>query len=65
LVSLSREVHKDVDQWAKLVGAYAPIEHDVNVRQSATAVIDRAEAELLALAQRQPQSEIIDAEVVE
>lgn len=72
LVSLSREVHRNIDQWSKLIGAYAPTTQDVNVRveQSPAAIIDRMETELLALvAQRQPPipvgGNVIEGEVVE
>lgn len=53
-------------ETAKLGGLYAPVraEVDVNVHQSATAILDRAESELLALAERQHQPAVIDAEVV-
>ncbi len=66
LVKLSREVHRNLGQWATLVGANAPErhEHDVQVTQTASAILDRAEADLLALAQTRP-APIIDAEVMD
>jgi hypothetical protein len=59
----SKEIRGTVAERARLGGAYAPqrTEVDVNVRQSATAILDRAEADLLALA----QPDAIDAEVIE
>lgn len=67
----AKEIRSTVTERAKMVGAYAPerTEVDVNVSTSATAIIDRMEAELLALAAgRQPQrsnNNIIEGEVVE
>jgi hypothetical protein len=71
LVMLSRELRNTTAEAAKLVGAYAPaaVAVEVNVRQSASAILDRAEADLLELAARRPDrpaaaAEVIDAEVV-
>jgi len=74
LTLLGRELRANISEDAKLNGAYAPqrTEVDVNISTSVTAVIDRAERDLLALAsggksprpQRSPQPEVIDAEVV-
>ncbi|PXW34061.1 UNVERIFIED_CONTAM: hypothetical protein DES50_102686 [Williamsia faeni] len=51
-------------ELAKLYGLNRETVHvDLNVSASPGAILDRAEADLLALAQRHPQ--IIDAEVVE
>lgn len=65
LVMLKRELDRVSTRWSKLHGLDAAdrSEIDVNVGQSATAVIDRMEAELLALAQS--NTNIIEAEVVE
>lgn len=71
LAALSREIHRNVGEAAKLGGLYAPVKHDVDVRveQSATAIVDRAEQELLALANKSTPAPIgavvLDAEVVE
>jgi uncharacterized protein YegP (UPF0339 family) len=70
LSMLARELRNNVGEVAKLRGLYAPArsEVDVNIHQTATAILDRAESELLALtAQRQhPLSvpTVIDAEVI-
>jgi hypothetical protein len=69
MVALSRELRNTTAEVAKLVGAYAPaaVAVDVNVRQSASAILDRAEADLLELAQRQRNRaavDVLDAEVV-
>ncbi|WP_125078451.1 hypothetical protein [Mycobacterium sp. P7213] len=69
----SKELRSTVTERAKLAGAYAPerTEVDVTVTQTATAVIDRLETELLALvAHREPPpaldgGNIIDAEIEE
>ncbi|MFV8050365.1 AraC family transcriptional regulator [Mycolicibacterium fortuitum] len=68
----SKELRGIVSERAKLAGVYAPERQqvDVNVTTDAVAIIDRMEAELLALvAQRPPQqalpaNAIIEAEVV-
>ena len=65
----AKEIRSTVTERAKLVGAYAPAQAvvDVRVEQSVTAVIDRAEAELLALLPGQPHQAvlpILDAEVL-
>ena len=57
-----------IDKQAKLMGLHiaVPQQIDVNVRESATVVLERAEAELLAIAAAaEKRGEIIDAEVVE
>jgi len=72
LVMLAREIRNNTAETAKLHGAYAPqrTEIDVTVHQSATAILDRAESDLLALAaerhtHRFPSSgNVIDAEVI-
>jgi len=59
-------------ELAKLFGLYAPERVDVNVATTATAILDRAEAELVALAAAQPLPSpgrpaalpVLDAEVV-
>lgn len=70
-IRYSKELRGIVAERAKLAGVYAPERQqvDVNVTTDATAIIDRMEAELLALAaQRQSQpaiaGAIIDAEVI-
>ncbi|MCH9730622.1 MAG: hypothetical protein K0U84_13275 [Actinomycetia bacterium] len=68
LVTLNRELDRISTRRAKLLGLDAPerSEVDITVQQSATAILDRAESELLALAQRQPpRLEVIDAEIEE
>lgn len=68
----SKELRSTIAERAKIGGAYAPqrTEVEVQVSTDATAIIDRMEAELLALvAERPPQTalqgNIIDAEVEE
>ncbi|ORL76416.1 hypothetical protein [Prescottella equi] len=71
LVAVAREIRSTVSESAKMRGLYAPVKHDVDVRveQSATAILDRAEQELLALASKTTPASIgtavLDAEVVE
>ncbi|SON63378.1 hypothetical protein MSIMFI_04908 [Mycobacterium simulans] len=78
LVSLACELRNNIAEDAKLHGAYAPVRSqvDINVHQSATAILDRAESELLALAERAERqhpppanavnpANVIDAEVVQ
>jgi AraC-like DNA-binding protein len=65
----SKELRSIIDVRAKLAGAYAPAQIDVNVSADPSAIIARAEADLLALVaereQRQlPTAPIIDAEVI-
>ncbi|MCF6386534.1 hypothetical protein L2K20_06085 [Mycobacterium sp. MBM] len=55
LIGLHRELTRNVSETAKLAGAYAPEEINLNVKQSATQIIAEAERQLLA---------VIDAEVV-
>lgn len=70
-VKYAKELRGIVTERAKLSGAYAPLTQqvDVNVTTTATAVIDRMESELLALAaQLQPQAlpaNVIDADFEE
>ncbi|MGV0645070.1 hypothetical protein ABQE44_16905 [Mycolicibacterium sp. XJ2546] len=71
-VSLSKELRSLVAYRAKLNGMEMPVrtEVDVTVHQSATAIIDRMEAELLALSARQPNPQpalgaVIEGEVIE
>lgn len=73
LVAVSRELRNTTSEMARLNGLHAPVksEVDVNVSTSATAIVDRMEADLLALvAHRQPQSsipvthEVIEGEVI-
>jgi hypothetical protein len=68
----NKEIRSTVAERAKLVGAYAPQRTEVNVNVSAdpSAIIDRIESELLALAaQRQPEpalgGNVIEGEVIE
>lgn len=68
-VSLSKELRSLVAERAKLNGLAVPqrTELDVNVHHSATAIIDRMEGELLALAARQTQPAqltVIEGEVI-
>lgn len=70
-IKYSKELRGIVAERAKLAGVYAPERQqvDVTVTADATAIIDRMEAELLALAaQRQPQQallgNIIEGEVI-
>lgn len=70
LVPLMRELRNTTTEMAKLNGLHVPVAQqlDVTVHQSATAIIDRMEADLLALAERRPQraiSDVIDGEVIE
>ncbi len=66
-----REIRATVTEGAKMAGVYAPQRQqvDVNVINDAVAIIDRMEAELLALAARQPQTvlsdNVIEGEVIE
>ncbi|QLL08848.1 hypothetical protein [Mycobacterium vicinigordonae] len=69
LTLLAKELRNNIVEDAKLHGAHSPVkvQTEVHVSQSAVAILDRAESELLALAQRQPRksaSNIIEAEVV-
>ena len=67
----SKEIRSTVVERAKLVGAFAPAQAvvDVNVSTDASVIIDRMEAELLALvAQRQTQPAlggVIEGKVIE
>lgn len=63
LVAYSKELRSLVAETARINGLYAPVkhEHDVSVHQDAAAILERAEADLLALA----KSNVIDAEVVQ
>lgn len=74
LVTLNRELDRISTRRAKLLGLDAPDRSDVSVNVSTdpSAIIDRMEAELLALvAQRQPQTalggnvNVIEGEVIE
>lgn len=71
VVALAKELRSTTDAIAKLNGLSVPVAQqvDVNVHHSATAIIDRMETELLALAaQRQPQfaiGAVIEGEVIE
>src|ERR1700722_11358095 len=64
IVAVSRELRATADQMAKLDGLHAPSRTEVNVRieSSATAVLDRAQAELLAIAEHScREHDVIDA----
>jgi hypothetical protein len=65
VVATAKAISDTIDKTAKLNGLYVPVAQqvDVNVYQSASAIIDRMEAELLALAQSNPN--IIEAEFVD
>jgi hypothetical protein len=67
VVAVSRGPRATTDQMAKIDGLHAPIRQEVNVtlRQSAAAILDRAERELLELVdKRERVGDVIDAEVV-
>ncbi len=66
LTLLARELRNNISEDAKLHGAHTPqrTEVDVTVRQSATAILERAEADLLALTGRQPGLPVIEGEVI-
>ena len=61
-----KELRSTIAERAKLSGAYAPqrTEVDVTVQQSATAVIDQAERELLALMASRPGHQLAAAPAV-
>jgi hypothetical protein len=70
LVAVARELRNNTTEMAKLNGLHVPVAQqvDVTVRQDATAIIDRMETELLALAGRRNQvvqPAIIEGEVIE
>lgn len=64
LTVLGREIRNNISEDARLHGAHAPqrSEVDVTVSTSVTAIIDRAERDLLALAEGKPA--VVDAEVI-
>ena len=72
MVMLAKELRNNVGEVAKLRGLYAPTrsEIEVSINQTATAILDRAEQDLLALAAQRPTDHlpspgtIIDAEVI-
>ena len=72
MVMLAKELRNNVGEVAKLRGLYAPTrsEVEVSINQTATAILDRAEQDLLALAAQRPTDHlpspgtIIDAEVI-
>jgi hypothetical protein len=66
LSMLNRELDRVSTRWAKLFGLDAPEQVEVSVHQSRSVVIDRLEAELLALAESHQSSNanIIEAEVI-
>lgn len=66
-VACARAIADVLDKHAKLTGQHVvvPQEVNVNVHQTAGAVVDRAEEELLAIAAAQPSLPILDAEVVD
>ncbi len=70
LVTLAREVHRNLDQWARLAGAYAPTTQqvDVTVSTSPQEIIAETERRLLTLAaerqQQQLPANIIEGEVI-
>jgi hypothetical protein len=70
LVALMRELRNTTAEMAKLNGLAVPVAQqvDVNVHQSATAIFDRLESDLLALAERRSSRatrDVIEAEVIE
>lgn len=66
LVSISKELRNLVAEHSKLNGLYAPVKQQVDVRvhQTPEAILERAQAELLAAMRDQPALETIDVEVV-
>ncbi len=60
VVALNGALHRNRDQVAKFLGLYAPAQVDVTVSTSPAEILDRAEAELLALV-----PPVIDAEIEE
>lgn len=72
LTKVAKEIRATVAERSKLAGAYAPqrTEVDVNVTTDPTAIIARAEADLLALVAERQQHQltatpILEAEVIE
>lgn len=68
VVAVSRAIAEVQDKHARLMGLHVavPQEVTVNVHQTAAAVIDRAQEELLAIAAARPSAlPVIDAEIVE
>lgn len=67
VVTVSRAITDVMDRRAKLLGLHVPVAQEINltVQQSAAAVLDRAQDELLALEQAGRGLPILDAEVVE
>jgi hypothetical protein len=70
VVAVARAITDNIDRQAKLLGLHVPVAQQVDVRvhQSASAILDRAEAELLALVPPQPRPAVLpvlDAEAVE
>lgn len=70
--TLGRTIADIEDKHAKLTDQYSPTKVDLTVHQTAGAVIDRAEAELLALAGEQPAIPapvvglpVLDAEIID
>lgn len=69
-VAVSRAITDTIEKQARLLGLHVPVAQQVDVRveQTSAAILDRAEADLLALAQQRPQqlpAPTIDAEVIE
>ena len=67
VITTARTITDTIDKRVRLAGLAVPVTQqvDVSVHTSASAILDRAEADLLALAQRQPhQLEVIEGEVV-
>lgn len=70
MVAVSRELRNTTAELAKLNGLAVPVAQqvDVTVHQSETAIIDRMESDLLALAERRSSRathDVIEAEVIE
>ena len=70
MAAMLREIRQNDVETAKMLGLYEPERVDLTVSSSAAAIIDRMEADLLALAaQQRPQTAIgttvIDADVEE
>lgn len=60
MAQMLREIRQNDVETAKMLGLYEPERVEVNLTQSPSAILDRAEAELLALV-----PPIIDAEIEE
>jgi hypothetical protein len=67
VVAVARALTDNIDKQAKLLGLAVPQQVDITVSASASAILDKAEAELLALLPAQPHRavlDVLDAEVI-